>query len=212
MRFASLTSCAAVKSFTLPMSFRSSSSGSRCPCVSVRSMLTRPFSRKTRAFGDGGGNDEHGAHERVASTPGCGLTLAAISCAGSAPVEPERSGQKESPASRTLFASVPHLARTGGASMPLGLSRRSGTQGQYHHPTPYQTILRSFVRRLRVAGVSGLEEVGVGAGDQLLKTFGGLSLGQAERDRMLGIGSREYRGNPLETSPRVGPAEVRHRT
>jgi hypothetical protein len=44
-----------------------------------------------------------------------------------------------------------------------------------------------------------LEEVGVSAGDQLLKTVGGLSLGQAERDRMVGIGSRKDCGDPLET-------------
>jgi hypothetical protein len=27
--------------------------------------------------------------------------------------------------------------------MPLGLGRRPGTQGQYNHPTPHTTILRS---------------------------------------------------------------------
>jgi hypothetical protein len=40
-------------------------------------------------------------------------------------------------------------------------------------------------------GASGLEQVCVGAGQQLLESVGGLGFGEAERDRMLRIGSRE---------------------
>jgi hypothetical protein len=57
-----------------------------------------------------------------------------------------------------------------------------------------------------------LEQVCVGAGDQPLESVGGSGFGQADRDRMLGIGSREYCSDPFEARPGFGRAEVRHRT
>ena len=61
--------------------------------------------------------------------------------------------EKNGPASRTLFASVPHLARADGASMPLGLGRRPDTQGQSDHPTRFKTNPRSLdFRQLCPAG------------------------------------------------------------
>src|SRR5581483_11437458 len=66
------------------------------------------------------------------------------------------------------------------ASIPLGLGRRPGTQGQYSHPTLPTTILRSHFdlrhdQPLRATRSSGFEKVGIGASDQLLKTVGGLN-------------------------------------
>ena len=56
-----------------------------------------------------------------------------------------------------------------------------------------------------------MEEVGVGAGDQVLETVGGFGFGEADRDRVLRVDCCQCCGDRLEACPGFACAEVGHR-